>query len=163
MLSIKHHELRRLQRLLIGVLLARAIFLTTTASASLGNDLESVYRDATHAGSGIQIRNTPHYSIYELKIPTGTRVREYISAEGLVFAVAWDGPFVPELQRFLGRNFRKYADTLHAQKFPYFSRKPVLIRLDDLVFENSGHPGAFFGRAYIPQVVPSGVAITELY
>jgi hypothetical protein len=163
MFSVEHRQLRRLQLLLIAILFTRALFLTTPASASLGNGLDSVYRDAAHASSGLQVTNTEHYSIYELKISTGTRVREYISPEGVVFAVAWDGPFVPELQQFLGTNFQKCADALHAQKPTYFSRKPVSIRLNDLVFENSGHVGAFYGRAYLPQTMPQGVVIAELH
>jgi hypothetical protein len=157
------HQLSGVQRLLIAVVFIRALFLTTAAPASLGNDLDSVYRDAAHASSGLQVTNAERYSIYELELSTGTRIREYISTEGVVFAVAWDGPFVPELQQFLGTNFQKYSDALHVQKSTYFSRRPVLIRLNDLVFENSGHVGAFHGRAYLPQALPQGSVIAELH
>lgn len=159
--SARRQAFRPLPVLLVAILFASV--LAIPVSASLGSDLSSVHRDAVHADGEIRVTSKAQYSIYELKISTGTRVREFISAEGLVFAVAWDGPFLPEFQQFLGSNFQKYTDALHVQKLRYFSRKPVLIRLNDLVFESSGHVGAFWGRAYIPQAVPPGVAITELY
>jgi len=123
----------------------------------------SVYGDVQHVSGNVQAISSEHYSVYEVRIPTGTLVREFISPSGVVFAVAWQGPFVPELQQFLGAYFQKFKDALHTQKSPSFSRRSVSVRLNDLVFENSGHVGAFYGRAYLPQAVPQGVAIAEIH
>lgn len=125
--------------------------------------MASVYRDVDHVNGSVQTINSERYSVYEVRIPTGTIVREFISPSGVVFAVAWQGPFIPELQHFLGAYFQEYTDALRAHKSSSFSRRPVTLRLNDLVFENSGHVGAFFGRAYLPRAVPAGVGIAELY
>ena len=137
--------------------------LAPMASASLGSDLASIDRDVHHVSGDVQTISSGLYSVYEVRIPTGTLVREFISPSGVVFALAWQGPFVPEFQQFLGAYFQEYTEALHSWKSPSFSRRPVFLRLKDLVFENSGHVGAFYGRAYLPQAVPQGVAIAELY
>jgi hypothetical protein len=154
--------LQKVQLHLIAVLLMHGLLLPPIASASLGSDLASVYRDVEHVSGSVQAIDGERYSVYEVRIPTGTIVREFISPSGVVFAVAWQGPLIPELQHFLGAYFQEYRDALHARKPLSFSRRPVMLRLNDLVFENSGHVGAFSGIAYVPQAVPTGVVISEL-
>jgi Protein of unknown function (DUF2844) len=134
------------------------------ASASLGGDLGSVHRDSIHVNVIPQTTNAERYTIYEMRISTGTHVREFISPSGVVFGVAWQGPFVPELQQFLGAYYyREYSVAIQSQKSNPFSRKPVHLRLADLAFENGGRVGAFYGRAYIPQAIPPAVAIAEIH
>jgi len=123
----------------------------------------SIYRDVEHVGGNVQAISSDRYWVYEVRIPTGTIVREYVSPLGVVFAVAWQGPLVPEFQQFLGASFQEYTDALHSQKSPSFSRRPVFVRLKDFVLENSGHLGAFYGRAYLPHAVPQGVEVAELH
>jgi hypothetical protein len=137
--------------------------LSLCASASLGGDLDSVHRDGHHVNGGVRVTNTEHYTIYEIKISTGTRVREFISPFGDVFGVAWEGPVVPELQQFLGAYFQEYSDAMRTQKTTVFSRRPLHIHLSDLVLETGGHMGAYYGRAYIPQTVPSEVKVEEIH
>jgi hypothetical protein len=133
------------------------------ASASLGGDLDSVRRDEMHVKGGLQVANEERYTIYEIRISTGTSVREFISPAGIVFGVAWEGPIVPELQPFLGTYFQKYSEAVQAQKSKYVSRRPLRIHLPDLVFETGGHVGSFYGRAYIPQNVPEEVRTEEIH
>lgn len=137
--------------------------LSLRASASLGGDVDSVQRDGQHVNGSERVTNAERYTIYEIKISTGTSVREFISPAGIVFGVAWEGPIVPELQQFLGAYFKKYSEAVQAQKSRYASRRPLHIHLPDLVFENGGHMGAYYGRAYIPQNVPEKVRTEEIY
>jgi hypothetical protein len=155
--------LQRVQLNLIAILLIHAVLLPPIASASLGSDAASVYRDVEHVSGSVQAISGERYSVYEVRVPTGTIVREFVSPSGVVFAIAWQGPFIPELQHFLGKYFQEYADALHARKQISLDRRPVTIGLNDLVFENGGHVGAFSGRAYVPQAVPTGVVISELH
>ena len=137
--------------------------LAPRSSASLGGDLDSVHRDEMHVKGGLQVANEERYTIYEIRLSTGTSVREFISPAGIVFGLAWQGPIVPELQQFLGAYFQKYSEALQAQKSKYMDRKPLRIHLPDLVFETGGHMGSYYGRAYIPQSVPGEVKAEEIY
>lgn len=137
--------------------------LSPPASASLGGDLDSVHRDEMHVKGDLQVMNEQRYTIYEIRISTGTSVREFISPAGVVFGVAWEGPIVPELQQLLGAYFQKYSEAVQAQKSKYISRRPLRIHLPDLVFETGGHVGSYYGRAYVPQNVPEEVRTEEIH
>jgi hypothetical protein len=41
-------------------------------------------------------------------------------------------------------------------------RKPLMIELPGLVVEQSGHARAFAGRAYVPDMLPTGVRTEEI-
>ena len=46
--------------------------------------------------------------------PSGTTVREYVSSNGTVFAVAWQGPWLPDLRQMLGPYFDDYQRALQS-------------------------------------------------
>jgi len=48
------------------------------------------------------------YTMHELEATTGTKVREYLDGEGKVFAVAWQGPFRPNLRELLGSYYETF-------------------------------------------------------
>ncbi|MBI5783861.1 MAG: DUF2844 domain-containing protein [Rhodocyclales bacterium] len=99
------------------------------------------------------------YSVQETETEDGTTVREYLLPTGEVFAVAWSGPRMPNLQRLLGAYFESYRDEA-ASRPP--GRRPIAIDRSDLVVQSGGHPRAFHGRAYLPQRVPAGFSTNEI-
>lgn len=56
-------------------------------------------------------RMTSNYMLLDTTLATGTHIRQYVSSQGLVFAVTWSGPFLPELRVLLA----KYFDTIEAE------------------------------------------------
>jgi Protein of unknown function (DUF2844) len=133
------------------------------ASASLGGDVASVSRDqahlnATEQGAVTVAGNTTH----ELRLPGGTLVREYVSATGVVFAVTWRGPFRPDLHQLLGLYFGMFQRAAQAARSPRTTRGPLAIETPQLVVHMDGHPRAFFGRAYVPSLVPSSFSVSDL-
>jgi hypothetical protein len=84
-------------------------------------------------------------------------VREFVSPSGKVFAVAWQGPSIPDLRQVLGTYFAQYAEAAQAAQKKRAGHGPLMIRESDLVAELSGHQRAFAGRAYVPQLVPLGM------
>jgi len=153
----------KIQAPLDCVIVVLILGLSPSASASLGGDLQSVHQDMVHVNGSLRVTNVERYTIHEIRISTGTYVREFVSTEGFVFGVSWEGPIVPELQQFLGAHFQQYSVALHAEKSRFLSRRPLHIHLNDLVFENGGHVGAYSGRAYVPQALPLYVSITEIH
>jgi hypothetical protein len=134
--------------------------LPLSAWASLGGDMESVDADQAAMNASERITtSTEAYTVYELKTATGTVVREYLSLAGSVFAVTWNGPTLPNVRQILGGYFSEYTGAAQKQQGGHGH---LLIRRPDLVVESSGRMRAFFGRAYLPQGLPQGVAVTDL-
>jgi hypothetical protein len=91
----------------------------------------------------------------------GVHVREFMTPDGVVFAVAWDGPVPPDLRPLLGTSFAAYARTLAALKQPGLQRS-LRIASSDLVVETAGHLRAYRGRAYLPALIPDGTPAADL-
>lgn len=135
---------------------------TLPALASLGGDPSSVEADRAHMKAQTNIVETTGYDVHEIQSPAGTVVSEYISpASGKVFAVSWQGPFLPDMQQVLGRYFQQYSQALQTQERQY-GHRPLNIQLPGLVIQTGGHMRAYFGRAYVPSMVPEGVRAEEI-
>lgn len=102
------------------------------------------------------------YTVYEIRAATGTVVREYASPTGTVFAVAWQGPWLPDMRQLLGTYFEQYAQAAKAQSGTRMGRRPLMIEQPGLVVESGGHPRAFSGKAYVPEMLPQGVRAEDL-
>lgn len=130
------------------------------AAAALGEPEASVQTDAQHLRSSINVTAHSGYRMHELQLPSGTRVREFVGADGKVFAVAWRGPAPPNLRQMLGRFFEPFVTAAGARRMDH---SHLQVRTPDLVVQSGGHMRAFAGRAYLPQSVPNGVDLGELH
>lgn len=101
-----------------------------------------------------------NYRINESTLSSGTVVREYVAANGVVFAVSWVGPFMPDLQALLG----KHVDTLNAEaaKKPRAGNSQVSINRPDVVIHSGGHMRAYEGRAWVASEFPSGFTADDI-
>ncbi len=125
------------------------------AVAELGGNVSSIQADQEHMKGTRQVTTKAAYSVHEIQAATGARVREFVSPGGTVFAVAWQGPATPDLRQLLGPYFDQYAQAIQTKRA---GRGPVMIRQNGLVVEAGGHMRSFSGRAYLPQMMPPGVA-----
>ena len=93
-------------------------------------------------------------------LATGTQVSEYVSQSGVVFAVTWDGPLLPDLKALLG----KYFDTMVAEsaKAPRAGRARLGVNLPEVVINSGGHMRAFEGSAWIPAQFPAGFSTGDV-
>jgi Protein of unknown function (DUF2844) len=130
--------------------------------ASLGGDVSSVQTDQLRMQSTQQTTAKQSYTVYELRAATGTVVREYATSTGTVFAVAWQGPWLPDMRQILGTYFEQYAQAAKAQSGTRMGRRPLMIEQPGLVVQSGGHPRAFVGKAYVPGMVPQGVRAEDL-
>lgn len=133
------------------------------AHASLGGSADSIEADRALMKGQAQTQQSAAYSVHQIQGTHGTVVREYLSADGVVFAVAWQGPFVPDLQQLLGSYFDRYTAGVKEQKARYVGRHPLNLQLPGLVVQRSGHLRAESGRAFIPEKVPLGVNVEALW
>jgi hypothetical protein len=147
--------------LLLAMAVANPLWVAP-AHASLGSDAASVLADGAELHGVVNSVIGQQYDIQEIAAEPGLRVREYLTRDGVVFAVSWTAPVLPDLQRLLGeRFFEEYTTALAALNHSGLHRS-VRVALSDLVVESGGHLRAYAGRAYLPALIPAGVAVAEL-
>jgi hypothetical protein len=129
------------------------------AAAALGEPEASVQADALQLRGSINVTEHAGYRLHEIQLPSGTRVREFVAADGKVFAVAWNGPVPPNLRQMLGRFFDPFVTAAGAKRTEH---SHLQVQTPELVVQSGGHMRAFAGRAYLPAGVPNGVDLGEL-
>jgi hypothetical protein len=147
---------KALRLLLPSVLIALAF----PAWASLGDNVTTVQADKARMKGTLRSVATEKYVKHEIQTPTGQTVREFVSPDGNVFGVAWEGPFQPDLQQLLGSYFEPMKQAVSAQQ--RHGHGPVFIETSGFVFQQAGHMRSFHGHAYVPSMVPQGVDVTEI-
>ena len=147
--------------LIAAILFASALVLPRPAGAALGGSADSVEADraalsavrgAVTAGNG--------YSIHEINYG-GTVVREYVSSNGTVFAVAWNGARHPDLSVLLGAYAGSYEEALRGTTHQPGARH-LSLKADGVVVQKWGHVRNLQGRAYVPALMPAGVSTDEI-
>jgi hypothetical protein len=105
-----------------------------------------------------QIREEVHpgYRLHQITDASGGVVREYVSAAGKVFAVSWQGPFVPNMQQLLGTYFTYLQQYAQAQMGRHGG--PLMIQNENFVFTSGGHMRWRHGRAYVPSLLPTNLS-----
>lgn len=122
--------------------------------AVLGEYANSVTTDQQHMHAQLRQTARQGYSIKELSRADGQTVKEYVSPAGMVFAITWKGPVMPNLRQLLGSY---YGQLQQAAQNHRRRRGPLVIRSKDLVLSSGGHMRSFHGIAYVPKLWPSNV------
>lgn len=146
---------------LMGIALLM-LALPIPALAALGGDVASVHEDQAQMKGSLTTTEAEAYTIHEIKAPAGTVVKEYVSPEGKVFAVSWQGPFLPNMQQLLGSYFQAFSEAAKAQRAARRGRGPLSIQQPGLVVESGGHMRAYFGKAYDPGKLPQAVSANDI-
>jgi len=133
--------------------------LSVPAFAALGGGLNSVEDDQLKMQGTLRTTVSAAFTVHEIQTPAGTRVREYVAPTGVVFAVVWRGPKVPDLKQTLGTYFKDFTD---APRPAHPNHAHFAITQPNLVLQQSGHMRAYFGRAYDPHLLPQDVAVTDI-
>ncbi len=142
----------------VGIILA-ILALPLSARATLGEDAASVRADGAQINATPQMNAVASYTQFEMQTPSGTIVREYVSPAGRVFAIAWNGPLLPDLRQLLGSYFARY---LSASDSDVVGTGPRAITQPGFVIQAGGHMRAFFGMAFVPELVPAGVDLADI-
>jgi hypothetical protein len=131
------------------------------AYAALGgspsNFGDAPVRQATRnlsAASGDSNATTAVYTVSQSTLDSGTIVREYSNAAGVVFAVSWNGPTLPDLRTLLGDKFTTMTSA--AGKRPKAGHSQLAVEQSDVVIVSNGHMRSFAGHAWIPSALPAG-------
>lgn len=100
------------------------------------------------------------FTVNVTTLPSGTTVREYTARSGVVFAVSWNGPFMPDLRTLLGPHFAALA--AEGARRPKAGHSQLRVAAQDLSIESSGHMRAYTGRAWIASLLPAGFSSGEI-
>ncbi len=138
------------------------VFTVPRAQAALGGDITSVQADQKHMQGVMQLKSTGRYTVHEIKASRGRIVREYVAPSGTVFAVTWQGPSRPDFQRILGGYFNQFQLAVQQAQRSHMRRGPMVIEQPGFVVESGGHMRGFFGKAYLPDMLPEGVTVQDL-
>ncbi len=139
-------------------LLAVLLFLgleSVPAWAVLGEQVASVSSDQKVLRGEVRARAMQGYSVQQITAADRTVVNEYVSPDGKVFGISWRGLVMPNLQLLLGSYFTQFQQAAQSR---VRRRGPLVLRTNELVVESAGHPRSFFGRAYVPSLLPKDVA-----
>jgi hypothetical protein len=140
---------------------AAALALVGPAHASLGGAYETVERDRAHMAARVASAQAASYRVHTLTLANQGVVKEFTRPDGTVFAIAWRGPGRPDLRQLLGARFSQ----LQAENAPAAGRRirrPMSVNRSDLVVHSAGHPGGFWGFAYLPAMQPADFSLGDL-
>src|SRR6476646_5577522 len=116
------------------VVLLSLVARPSAAWASLGGTVTTVDADRVRVeGALMRIVRNNTYTLHEIRSASGTMIREYVDPSGSVFAVAWDGPWLPDLRQVLGEHFDRYQAAMRARQQARTGRGVVAIDEGGLV------------------------------
>ena len=141
----------------IFLLMLVMVSLSLPAWAALGEYEGSVSVDQQYNRAEDRVQDFHAYKVHQLTTSTGTTIREYVSPKGLVFGVAWQSPFMPDMQHLLGTYFTKLQTASKAQTQVRHLRG-LTVRTSDFVFVSGGHMRSWTGSAYVPSLTPANVS-----
>ena len=157
-MSFRHRGGLLLRSFTAGVALAAS----WPTLAALGGDVGSVAADRTAFAAQLRTTATVQYDVHEISSGAQT-VHEYVTRQGQVFAVTWQGAVPPNMRQLLGEYFPRFQSATVAahQQSPGQHRQFALAQ-PDLVIQSRGRMRDFHGIAYLPGLVPAGVLIEQL-
>ncbi|HVY05296.1 MAG TPA: DUF2844 domain-containing protein [Burkholderiales bacterium] len=153
-LSSGRHRVIKSASILLAV---ASLALPCAAHATLGEDVQSIASDSASMNATATPTQAAKYAVHEIRAASGTLVREFVSQTGKVFAIAWQGPVMPDLRQILGSYFDRYERAAKSG-----DRRNRGVNDPDLVVQSRGHMRAFTGMAYLPQLMPAGVSVDEI-
>jgi hypothetical protein len=100
------------------------------------------------------------YSIHEIEL-SGVKLREYVTPEGVVFAVTWRGFGNPDLSQLLGSYYSDYrAAKSHKKRSK--GRQFEKVETPQLIVRRAGHMRDLHGQAYDVRLFPKGFTAEDL-
>lgn len=140
----------------------------TQDHAALGGTLTTAQRAAVASVNavGVNVGNSAtsaaQYAVTTIKTDLGTTVNEYATTAGVVFAISWSGPAVPNLGQLLGTHAADMRSGAAANAAAGNAHGPMTMDNGDLVVFSGGMMQAYHGLAYLKSALPSGFSPTNL-
>ena len=127
---------------------------TLPARATLGQPRDSVQSDQRLLQGRLSTVEAQGYTIHQITRDDGGILKEFVSPDGKVFGIAWQGPTMPNLAQLLGPHFAAFQQAAKSAH----RRGPLAVHVGQLVVETSGHLRSFRVRAYLINLLPRDVS-----
>jgi hypothetical protein len=137
------------------------IMATTPVWATLGQSEASVTSDELQMKSEHRVQTLQNYKVHQLTTANGATVREYVSPQGSVFGVTWQGRSTPDLNQLLG-TYVNDLQTATPDQTKIQPRRGMRVKTKDFVYSNFCRMRMCSGSAYVPSLVPSNVSVEVL-
>src|SRR5690348_3053842 len=154
--GILFHYMRTALSMLLVLILG-----TMPAWAGLGQSEASVTADQLHMKSEDRVQTFQAYKVHELANADGTIVREYLSPQGAVFGITWQGRSTPDMNQLLG-TYVNNLQTATAGETKIQPRRGISVKTKDFVYTNFCRMRMCTGSAYVPSLIPSNVSVEVL-
>jgi hypothetical protein len=147
-----------------AALAAGLVIASTAACATLGEKVATVEADRVRLQGERRVVQgaTAHVETHVIALADGSRIKEFVAPDGIVFAVSWSTRLKPRLESLLGAHAPRYAAAARQSLATPGIRRNVMLASDDLVVQASAHLNAHVGLAYLRSRVPEGVRIDDL-
>ena len=126
------------------------------AHAGLGQSESSVAQDSSRLQARHARSLQAGYTLHELQMADGSRIRQYVGADQRVFAISWHAMHKPDLTQLLGDAYPRYASAAQAAARRGGIQRHFHHQSLDLVVHSSAHLHLFAGYAYRPSMFPAG-------
>jgi hypothetical protein len=133
--------------------------LCAPAFAGLGGTVASVDADRVSLKGEVRVTSQAGYTVHAISSASGMVLQEYFAPNGVIFAVSWRGPGVPDLKQMLGSY---YEQARQAASGPHYNHHHFTVATPEVVVQSSGHLRSFVGRAWAPALLPQNFSINDI-
>jgi hypothetical protein len=102
----------------------------------------------------------PSYSVHQMTVH-GNTIKEYVSSDGVVFAVTWRGMTVPDLSVLMASYYNEYS-VQETQRKRVKGQRSYDVRTAALLVHRGGNQRDLRGKAIVSQLVPAGIDLEAI-
>jgi hypothetical protein len=148
--------------LVLALNVAQALAALGQAPSAASPSSAATSAPAARALAATSAARAGSYTSHLRQLENGTLVQEFATPAGLVFAVSWHGPVLPDLSELLGEYFNGYKLETDQTRALGKRGSPVNMVSKKLIVRSTGRMRSFAGYAYVPELIPAGVNINDL-
>jgi hypothetical protein len=155
-------SLAAVRYLCLTVIVASAfVFASNSAQAALGATQSASEASIKRIGTRSYVIERHGHTVLEIVMPDGSLVQEFVSRDGVVFAVRWHTQLKPNFAKLLGTSHPAYVSALRSSLRPGIQRH---FRHEgaDLVIKSNSHLNVFSGLAYRRSLLPPGITPAQI-
>ena len=132
------------------------------AFAALGEHESTICAESVRMHAQRAVSAKPAYSITDLRTGDGSKVRQYISENGMVFAVSWNTLYKPDLSTLLGVTYSAYVAAAHNAAKRQGIQRNFRHESLDVVVQSTSHLNIFSGFAFRLSMLPKGFNLNTI-
>lgn len=139
------------------------------AQATLGEPVQNLPSEA-HALAARSYAAAPAsitvsgsvFTRHGLELDSGGRITQFSDSNGMVFAVSWSAPTMPDLDALLGAHKISMDQAQAERQRLVRSPRNFSAGRGDLISVSNGHLRAYKGYAYLQSIMPKSFDLKEL-